>query len=177
MTTERTIKTNELTDAALDWAVATCEGWRDWDAEDRMLCTAPDGITDALFLDKKRFSTDWVIGGPIIEREGINLHQHLDVISSLYEYNDKRWADFTNRGKNVRLVCRPLAYGPGRGIRETKQPGKFHGMWLASREYPSFGWRAKDHFVSPTPLIAAMRCYVASKLGNEVAVPGDLVGA
>ena len=28
---------------------------------------------------------------------------------------------------------------------------------------------------SPTPLIAAMRCYVASKLGDEVEVPDELV--
>ena len=27
----------------------------------------------------------------------------------------------------------------------------------------------------PTPLIAAMRCYVASKLGDEVNVPEDLL--
>jgi hypothetical protein len=27
----------------------------------------------------------------------------------------------------------------------------------------------------PTPLIAAMRCYVASQLGDEVAVPDDVV--
>lgn len=29
-------------------------------------------------------------------------------------------------------------------------------------------------FISPTPLIAAMRCYVASKLGDEVEVPDAL---
>jgi hypothetical protein len=29
--------------------------------------------------------------------------------------------------------------------------------------------------LGPTPLIAAMRCYVASKLGDEVEVPGELV--
>ncbi len=28
----------------------------------------------------------------------------------------------------------------------------------------------------PTPLIAAMRCYVASKLGDEVDVPEELIG-
>lgn len=28
--------------------------------------------------------------------------------------------------------------------------------------------------VGPTPLIAAMRCYVASKLGDEVEVPNEL---
>lgn len=27
----------------------------------------------------------------------------------------------------------------------------------------------------PTPLIAAMRCYVASKLGNEIDVPKELI--
>jgi hypothetical protein len=30
-------------------------------------------------------------------------------------------------------------------------------------------------YEGPTPLIAAMRCYVASKLGNEVEVPDELV--
>lgn len=29
----------------------------------------------------------------------------------------------------------------------------------------------------PTPLIAAMRCYVASKLGDEVEIPDELKGA
>jgi hypothetical protein len=28
----------------------------------------------------------------------------------------------------------------------------------------------------PTPLIAAMRCYVASKLGDEIDVPNELTG-
>lgn len=30
------------------------------------------------------------------------------------------------------------------------------------------------HWEGPTPLIAAMRCYVASKLGDEVEVPDEL---
>ena len=30
------------------------------------------------------------------------------------------------------------------------------------------------HGIGPTPLIAAMRCYVASKLGDEVEVPEEL---
>ena len=34
------------------------------------------------------------------------------------------------------------------------------------------GWRI--HMYGPTPLIAAMRCYVASKLGDEVEVPDGL---
>lgn len=28
----------------------------------------------------------------------------------------------------------------------------------------------------PTPLIAAMRCYVASKLGDEIEIPDELLG-
>ena len=31
-------------------------------------------------------------------------------------------------------------------------------------------------FRGPTPLIAAMRCYVASKLGDEVNIPKELLG-
>jgi len=30
------------------------------------------------------------------------------------------------------------------------------------------------HGKGPTPLIAAMRCYVASKLGDEVEIPQEL---
>ena len=48
--------------------------------------------------------------------------------------------------------------------------------------YPSasFGWCATQsdglgQFFGPTPLIAVMRCYVASQLGDEVDVPDNLV--
>lgn len=42
-------------------------------------------------------------------------------------------------------------------------------------------WRCRNwkgdgsDFYGPTPLIAAMRCYVASKFGEEVEVPDELV--
>ena len=36
--------------------------------------------------------------------------------------------------------------------------------------FPPVYWRGE------TPLIAAMRCYVASKLGDEVEIPEELVG-
>lgn len=35
--------------------------------------------------------------------------------------------------------------------------------------------RMHDEQYGPTPLIAAMRCYVASKLGDEVAVPKEMI--
>jgi hypothetical protein len=52
------IKTNELTGAALDWAVSKCEGF---------LCDYE--YSGALAL----YSTDWAQGGPIIERERLQV--------------------------------------------------------------------------------------------------------
>jgi hypothetical protein len=42
------------------------------------------------------------------------------------------------------------------------------GVWVAEMD-------GKHTTEGPTPLIAAMRCYVASKLGNEVDVPKELL--
>lgn len=39
----------------------------------------------------------------------------------------------------------------------------------------SYGEVRSDRYVGPTPLIAAMRCFVASKLGDEVDVPKELM--
>ena len=36
-------------------------------------------------------------------------------------------------------------------------------------------WCSNGQWESPTPLIAAMRCYVASKLGDEVDIPEELI--
>jgi hypothetical protein len=36
--------------------------------------------------------------------------------------------------------------------------------------YPQ-GWVANQKYYGATPLIAAMRCYVASKLGDDVEIP------
>ena len=35
--------------------------------------------------------------------------------------------------------------------------------------------RHDEEYFGPTPLIAAMRCYVVSKMGDEVEVPSDLM--
>ena len=107
------MKTNELTGAALDWAVAKCEGmlaepWL-WGDEQEVLM-------------RYKFSTNWSQGGPIIEREWIDLHC----------VNDSLWE----------AEC-PAPCG------------------LAMQN-------------GPTPLIAAMRCRVASKLSDEVDVPEEL---
>lgn len=43
-------------------------------------------------------------------------------------------------------------------------------IWVGQKEMD----RAFYQEVGPTPLIAAMRCYVASKLGDEVEIPEEL---
>lgn len=90
------MNTSDLISLALDWAVAKCVG---------------RGYPYPA-------STDWSVGGPIIERE-IYCLQHLQMGEG-YEW--------------VAVGVEVSAYGP-------------------------------------TALVAAMRCYVASKLGDEVNIP------
>ena len=109
------MKTNELTGAALDWAVAKCEGYTGVALQER---TGTDWYSP---------STDWAQGGPIIEREQIDLR-----------YWQVAW---TAELEHLPDDDDHYRYGKGHG---------------------------------PTPLIAAMRCYVASKLGDEVEIPEEL---
>lgn len=118
------IKTSELTDLALDWAVAKCEGatdfWFDTVATHWVKLNGKDRALRYGWAQSYLPSTDWSQGGPIIEREELTLsHSPYDHV-------------FYGRS------CPWCAEKKGR------------------REY------------GPTPLIAAMRCYVASKLGDEV---------
>jgi hypothetical protein len=125
------IKTSELQGAALDWAVAKCVGHRmaeNHGAYIRIHLPDPkqSGYTLAFCP-----STDWAQGGPIIERE------HVQV-------------------------------SPSRN-------------WLTTQSMLRWGCVRIDHKgdanhfqQGPTPLIAAMRCYVASKLGDTVDVPDEL---
>jgi len=114
------VKVSELRGAALDWAVAKCEGRTD-------LRVDYDGeLVGEYWFD---YSTDWVQGGPIIEREEC--------------WPTRYWGAAKSRGK----VYQALAYN-------------------GSRAY----------MTGPSPLIAAMRCYVASKLGEVVDIPEHLNG-
>jgi hypothetical protein len=98
------MKTSELQGNALNWAVhvalhGECEGYAEHE-----------------------YSSDWAQGGPIIEREKLDLW----------------WCEG-------------------------------NGFYTASS---SGGKEVED---GPTPLIAAMRCYVASKLGETVEIPRELI--
>ena len=119
------IKTADLTGPALDWAVAQCES-----VEVEYI---NDGITRCLlrvspFTSMYRPSVDWAIGGPLIERE---------------------WLDITSWPNES----------------DEEQRWQCH-QYDAPKPYQALG---------PTPLVAAMRCLVASRLGDEVDVPDELV--
>ena len=115
------MKTNELSGAALDWAVAKCEG---------LLAFGHRKISDdcVITLSTGEFeifapSTSWSEGGPIIEREKINISMSASAPWMAWFYDGLEMVELTDGG---------------------------------------------------TPLIAAMRCYVASKLGDEVQIPEEL---
>lgn len=126
------VKTDELLDRALDYAVALCQGgtsfqydtvgtyWITIDGKDRALSRG--------WAQSFAPSTNWAHGGPIIEREW------LEVVPWPNESNEYyRWSCVTRNDPS--------------GV----------------------------HRYGRTPLIAAMRCYVASKLGSEVEVPVGLL--
>jgi hypothetical protein len=112
------VKTNELSRAALDWAVAKCEG--------RQEPEVVNAFAVAWYTwPNTHYSTNWAQGGPIIEREGITVSKE-----------DGGWSAY---------------------FREK----------LFEDDGSEF-WRN-----GPTPLIAAMRCFVGSRLGNEVEIPDE----
>lgn len=108
------MKVNQLEGAALDWAVTKAEGF---DAE----VTGPEwGLWG--------WATDWGQGGPIIEREWLDITP---------------WPNESN--EDLRWHCQQ------------------HDTANDCAQY------------GPTPLIAAMRCYVASRFGDEIEVPAELL--
>jgi len=121
------MKTSELTGAALDWAVAHAQGL-DYEIVDGTVVTgakryeanSANDYYGCEFEEVYEPSTDWAQGGPIIEREMIEL------------------------------------------VPQT--PALWDAMYK-EQHIPNDG---------STPLIAAMRCYVASKLGDEVELPEEL---
>ena len=119
------IKVNKLTGAALDWAVAKCEYPElIWGETIGLSAHIQELIVIPQFKEPKCWwcpSTEWAQGGPIIEREKVDVWTHAG----------KEWAASVDKGHT--------------------------------------------EYRGPTPLIAAMRCYVASKLGETIDVPEELI--
>jgi len=112
---------------ALDWAVAKIENPEWWD--DGYMDVNPEAAVDMGDGETYSPSTDWAQGGPIIEREWINIEKRI---------NEMHWT--------ASVVYEDKEHD---GFERTEAKGD-------------------------TPLIAAMRCYVASKLGDEVEIPEEL---
>lgn len=123
------MKVSELEGPGLCWAVAKAEGrlgLRGLDAQSAVIvigrqlyCTGYDGDRELYEPD-----CDWAQGGPIIERESIQLTPNEDMVS-----------------------------------------------WSAGLMFR----QGFEDYSGPTPLIAAMRCFVAYKLGSEVEVSQELI--
>lgn len=119
------IQTSELIGPALDWAVAKTEGWAVMTRQGPKRVLLANGDDWELLCTP---STHWSQGGPIIEREKIELKY-------LGYDNPPYWG--------------ALKFSPSKYERKAA--------------------------IGPTPLITAMRCFVASKLGDEVDVPEELL--
>ncbi len=98
-----------------------------------------------------KYSTDWEAGGPIIENNNITL------IRANNEYKNSEpipnW--FAETDKWV-----------GHGVTSSCNHEQFDPCFMIDEESGYYG---------TAPLIAAMRCYVACKLGNVVKIPQDLL--
>lgn len=89
------------------------------------------------------------------------------------------------RGNSVKYLHPSTDWAQGGPIIEREHIG-FEWMvseWMAGQNYGGHPYKDRPdlrpigtRFMSygPTPLIAAMRCFVASKLGDEVDVPEEL---
>lgn len=118
------VKTSELIGPALDWAVTKCEL--------ELQIESGVYVKEWVLEENKRgerfssFSTEWDLGGPIVERE---------------------WLDPT--------------------------------PWPNESD-SDLRWQCQQHdnidclFFGPTLLVAAMRCFVASQLGDEIEIPDVL---
>lgn len=126
------VKTSEMTERQLDWAVAKCEGFRiekDYVYTEEVTFDGWWQCGPNHWQPVCKYSTDWSQGGPIIEREEIGVKRNSPCSDG------RRWEaspSITAKGAGGR-------YGYGQ-----------------------------------TPLIAAMRCYVASKLGETIEIPEEL---
>ncbi len=146
------MKTSELTGPALDWAVAKALDLPVVMLHDLMWKVAAENNYkgDLAWHFEARKNEPWITTGHGIEG------------SSLPEYG----ADWSQGGPIIE--------------RERIALDVEHGdLWRArfGRARITFDGRAHHyhHHTGPTPLIAAMRCYIASKLGDEVEIPEELL--
>ena len=159
------IRTQELIGPALDWAVAQSEGLplkldpmgfrKDYPGSAGSGWWVWFGTSEGLVVGHRMLhrgreqgyspSTDWAQGGPIIAREGIGM---------LFDAGS---------------ACKEPAWFATPDDQQVS-----HG-YEGENFDPAFMVYEADGCYGPTILIAAMRCLVASRLGEEVEVPEELL--
>jgi hypothetical protein len=151
-----TIKVSNATGPALDWLVAKCEGYFSVH-DDPAYWESPPGTKHFLAMRGPmhhpvgwtQASTDWAHAGPIIEREGI---------TTAYCSGD---------------LGEPRSYWVATAEQQGWDYG--YGPYHEQQEDKSAQFYKSEVVVGPTPLIAAMRCFCISKLGDTADVPDALL--
>lgn len=139
------MKTSELIGAALDWAAGMCQG----DKLFRPRLGRPDDWDGAAYRAGNTTDERWVLRAQVA--------------------NVGWFADYTYNPSVNWLQGGPIIE------REKIAPSySVEGDWIAYRFDPEDELEASFVQRGPTPLIAAMRCYVASVLGDEVEIPSEV---
>jgi len=148
------MKASELTGPALDWAVAKCEGLQE------CMVFGRGSVKDGGFAVPNNH------GGytPVLLK---NTHDKWFKQCDGYPWDRDQviWQPSTDWSQGGPII-----------EREAHNLFKHNGgtEWCCACNVPREGYVAIITADGPTPLIAAMRCYVASKLGDEVEIPEKL---
>lgn len=146
------IKTEKLVGAALNWAAATAEGRKNLEIWHTGAITEkwPNGLTvHHAYADK------WEQAGAIIDRAGI----------SIVRCDDDYGTDAQGFTTSERIPVWFATMGQ-HSIFTLTEHQSHEPMYQVGVEWGFYG---------PTSLIAAMRCFVAEKLGAEVDMPDELL--
>lgn len=137
------VKVNEASGPTLDWMVAKCE------FTSHVLRFQRGPVAAGYVEDVQRFK--WVKGRytPCVLSEAEHLYE--PEVGSYY--------------------CPSTSWGIGGPILD-REDIQLTGVGA----FRHARYRNNQTYFGPTPLIAAMRCYVASKLGGVVEVPDELAG-
>ena len=147
------MKTSELTGPALDWAVAKCGAKSDcvFKHTTADLHVQFDGPESGVVVHAGE-GVEWNVGEYCREWSAAQFPGLLE-----HEWN---YTPSTNWSQGGPIIERENISLAG------KDP--LHDCWAAMTQY---GGHKQD---GPTPLIAAMRCYCCSKLGDEIDIPEEL---
>jgi len=168
------VKTKDLAGLPLNWAVAMCEG------HEVVVLTIEDQRERWVSLPGKNETH----GGLVAEREehirpttkpqicicgdeGYKRAPYHEEALMLFDKGAPRFqfdTSFAQAGPIIereRITLRTNACVPGH--------------WAAYIDFGSSSTAVKARQSGPTPLLAAMRCYVASRFGDEVEIPEELI--